>query len=94
MTAVRVIDTVELPTFTEGVANIEETLPTEGEGVSLKNELIPELTLSGVGVGLALRIVVNISKGDGVICSVTINELALDMLLVRVVGVTMVTDTL
>ncbi len=54
MTAVGVIDTVELPTFTEGVANIEETLPTEGEGVSLKNGVIPELTLSGVGVGVIL----------------------------------------
>ncbi len=85
-------------TVTEGVANIEETLPTEGEGVSLKNGLIPEPEpkSSGVGVGLAnIEVVIDC---EGVTCSVVIAELALavtiEVLPIKGVGVTIVPDTL
>ncbi len=54
VTAVGIIDTVELPTVTEGVMSKDEILPIEGEGVSLKNGLIPEPKSSGVGVGVML----------------------------------------
>ncbi len=54
VTAVGMIDTVELV--------------MEGEGVSLKNELIPEPKSSGVGVGVV--IISDVIDCDGVICSV------------------------